>query len=77
MKGKLNFVSSRDAMVHYSHELLIAYTACGADLSMHDMQVTDRDVDCMACIAVADEPSIEDKMAAALGVPKEFLYGGK
>lgn len=33
------------------------------------------DVDCMTCLVRANRPSIEERMAAALGVPKEFLYG--
>lgn len=33
------------------------------------------DVDCMTCLVRANRSSLEDKLAAALHVPKEFLYG--
>ena len=32
------------------------------------------DVDCMTCLVHATRPSIEDRIATAMGVPKEFLF---
>jgi hypothetical protein len=49
-------------------------TACGLHLAKDATHATAGEVDCMACIAGAGKPSFEDTIAAALGLPKEFLF---
>lgn len=75
-----SLVTSHDAMVHLRHGALPFLTACGIKLFRHPSSVTDKDVDCMACIADKDVLTLEElegRIAAALHVPKEFLFNAK
>lgn len=73
-----SLVTARDAMVHFRHRALSVLTACGIELYRHPSSFTDRDVDCMACIAdKIDALTLEDRIATAMRVPKEFLFDAK
>lgn len=67
-----------DLMVHFVNRDVPPLTLCGIDIPYPPGSRNTGlgfDVDCMTCLVRANRPSIEERMAAALGVPKEFLYG--
>jgi len=63
-------------VVHFAHPWNHQTTLCD---QYEDGRVahhgTALDVDCMTCLVRANRPTVEERMAAALGLPKEFLYG--
>lgn len=70
--------SYHDRVVHLVNDVASSWTLCGISIPYPPRSRNTRlgyDVDCMTCLVRANRPSIEDRMAAALGVPKEFLYG--
>lgn len=70
--------SHDDSMVHLVNHELPLLALCGADIR-HPPGARDErpasDADCMTCLVRASRPSLANRVAAALGVPKEFLYG--
>lgn len=62
-------------MTHYRYDLP-GFALCGVREIGHLVEFNvERDVDCMTCLVEINQPSLEDRMAMALGMPREFLYG--
>jgi len=65
-------------VVHLVNDVAPSWTLCGISIPYPPGSRNTGlgyDVDCMTCLVRANRPSIEERMAAALGMPKEFLYG--
>lgn len=72
-----SLMTTHDAMVHSRHVDLLFLTTCGIELYKHLSTETDKEVNCMACVVDANESTLEGyegRVAAALRVPKEFLF---
>lgn len=64
-----------DPVMHFAEVEFPHVTLCGACVEHGRAWRTPRSVDCMTCLVRASRPSITDRIATALHVPKEFLYG--
>lgn len=71
----VRFAILGDPVTHFAEGAFPHVTLCGASTEHGKAWATPRRVDCMTCLVRANRPSTTDKIAAALGVPKEFLYG--
>lgn len=75
--GRISLVTAKNAMVHLEDEIWPTFTACQIDLTRFPGMITDREVDCMACIVFKQETSWEtsqNKISEALNLPKEILF---
>ncbi len=69
------YAASNDLMTHFIDREFEWATLCSLGTSTHVMRPVQREVNCMTCLVRANEPSLSERMATALHVPKEFLYG--
>jgi hypothetical protein len=75
-----SLITAHDAMVHLRHAVVDFLTGCGIELHKYPSSITNRDIDCMACILSKDALTLEkfeEQITAALGVPKEYLFRAK
>ena len=71
---KKNEAVTRGSPVHLKAS--VRWTVCRVRIEVDEPWfITDDEVDCMACIALGSTPSLEDSIACAFQLPREFLFG--
>lgn len=71
----VRFAILDDPMTHFAKSAFPHVTLCGARTEYGKAWATPRNVDCMTCLVRANDRPVEDIIASALRLPKEFLYG--